>query len=270
MSIRRRQNLALDNLALRAVNDTIISVLDIVWIASMFLVLVVYVTFPTTQPSALAGIAIGSVGLLLTAFIYMLDRGKWMGDIKFEVIPLSTEQDITYSIIILLLAGTSLGLQAMVLWWAKQTSTVQSSLTAPTDPVGFLIFVEAMATMEECFFRLFFYRFLRKLSAGYWIVAVFITSAAFGFGYHQYVYSGNVVLMTAAFFGSVIYCFSLQYTRRLIIPIILHSIQNFGASVGQTQSLITLSIYWNQLSFELKMLYYDLKPLYALAMRECI
>lgn len=245
LSVRRR-SYGTENLALRAINTTILTPYDFLAWTIAFTVLIIYATYPDTRATADTGLIIGAVGLLM-GFLMSMVAPKWIGDVKFELDPIGLTADTvakaeTYLLVVLVLTGASFGIQRLVFWYAQHGTTAQAALSAPTDYVGLSIFVFCMAIMEECFFRFFLYRLGRALSFGYWIIPTIIISLGFGYGYHQYVYNNDFVLESAAFVGSLLYCAGLQYTRRMLIPTILHIMQNLPR--GNAQSLIVYATHY--------------------------
>lgn len=189
-----------------------------------FALLVYYSTFKDLAP-ALAQAAyiialIGVIGWLMTIALYLFAR-QIVGDITFAM----GRMNVTYyenSIVTIgVLSAISLTLQLMVLYFGR----AQSGVVAPTSWVDTLLFYQAAAIMEEPFFRFFLFRALRGLSQN-WIIALMIQAAIFG-GYHEAVYGGNPIYMTAAVIGGIVYAVNLQLTGRASFSFALHQLQNF-------------------------------------------
>ena len=194
-----------------------------------FLLLAYYMTFKDIAPSfaqaAQIGALFGAIGMIMTVTTSLVAPDV-VGRLEWARPTRGLQQYENAGLTLGILFGFSLVLQILILAVGK----AQSVVTAPTSPWDTLFFYEAMAIMEEYFFRGFVFRAIRGLWRGNWIAGMIISSFAFGL-YHFVVYQGDLFQMLAAGIGGAIYCVALQYSGRLSFSMALHQSQNFVASL---------------------------------------
>lgn len=227
---RRRYGFkARDQLHPEVINEMILDPYSLIMVAFSTIVLIYYVTyinlFPTVAVSALAGLVIGAMGLILGFMIGVLNP-KVFGQTRLDMFTPSVRGTETLALVVILLGLTSFGLQVLV-----KVAAPQAVINAPTTPFDRFLYLQAMAVMEEVFFRYFLFRFFRGALFKNWILGAIVTSSIFGFVYHQVVYGFNIPLMFMAFIGSMLYCFAGQLTRRLSVSQMLHQGQNLVSFV---------------------------------------
>jgi membrane protease YdiL (CAAX protease family) len=232
------------------------------------IILVYYMTFIHVNPD-FAQVAIIGLGIMTAgvAFGGMLGAApEIFGKVRLEFNPLPVSEAADVGLKIIVLGMVSIILQILTMLSEPQAGVTlmgakpHAVVTVTGGTVGnawdTLFLIEGMASAEEWFFRFFLYRLTRGISAGMlpaswapqlrrWvgiIIATLLTSAIFGYIYHQVVYNNDFFLMTTAFFGSIVYCLGMQFTRRLSVPQVLHGAQDFIASIPSLTSAALLMV----------------------------
>ena len=188
---------------------------------------------------SLIGAVIGVFGVAGGFLIVGKTKRDWTLSISAKTLEKTT--------VILTLSLVSFIIQFLVLK-AREFKLPMAALTQ--QPTTLALFYIGMAYFETLFFPFFLYRGFKEafiiakiplvMSA---LLSALITSAAFGFAYHAAVYNNDIVYMTNAFIGSMIFCLSQDLTDTFSGGYIHHLLQNLplsGLAASATPQLLPL------------------------------